>query len=85
MTDKHLHCVYCKPTNIMFGECRLTNEPLFLSDPHCDKIVLRPIDILTYYIMYINKYTDCNDAITKASEFINESGFNNYPKKGSKE
>lgn len=83
MTDRHIHCVYFRyddPSSIK-GYCLLKQEEIeYGFKPHCPNIVLRPHELLSYYLMHEGICGDwvCSDK--KALEYIERVGFNTYPK-----
>ena len=84
MSDRHLHCVYFQynDENSIDGFCLLKQEKI--EDGmrhHCDKIVLRPYYILSYFLIHNHYCEDWECTDRKAIEYLNRTGFNNYPKK----
>lgn len=83
MTDRHLHCVYFKynAKNDIKGYCLLKQKRIKRGySHHCPNIVLRPSVLLSYYIK--NPNIHWAEANKKAAEYINNGGFNDYPKGG---
>lgn len=83
MTDRHLHCVYFQyfNPNDTDGWCLLKNKHIERGyERHCDKIVLRPMEILSYFLKHNHYCEDWECADKKALEYLERSGFNTYPK-----
>ena len=83
MTDRHLHCVYFQYTNPnqADGYCLLKQEKLERGYGHCcDDIVLRPVELISYFLMHEGYCSDWECADKKALEYIDRVGFNTYPK-----
>lgn len=82
MTDRHIHCVYCQwtdPDNIK-AYCVLKQKEIeFAFKPHCDKCVLRPELVLSYFLKHENFCNTWECADKKANEYIEKVGFNTYP------
>ena len=83
MTDRHLHCVYFQynSTKGLKGYCLLKNKKIkhgFRN--HCDDYVLRPIELLSYYLRHEGYCGDWECADKKALEYLDRIGFNTYPK-----
>ena len=83
MSDRHLHRVYfkCNNQNDFNGKCLLKNKEIrFGFHQCCDKIVLRPSSVLSYFLKH-NKYCktwQCSDE--KAIEYLIKNRFNDYPR-----
>ena len=83
MSDRHWHCVYFKydNQNDVNGKCLLKNKEIrFGYHQCCDKIVLRPSSVLSYFLKH-NKYVrtwQCSDE--KAIEYLTQVKLNDYPK-----
>lgn len=83
MTDRHLHCVYFqfKDPNKADGYCLLKKKYIdYGFYTCCEDIVLRPIDVLMYYLKHSGECMDWDDANKVASDYIGYTGFNIYPK-----
>ena len=83
MTDRHLHCVYFKydDPSKPEGTCLLKQEKITRGyAPHCQDIVLRPMNILSYFLKHEQYCADWECADQKALEYLERVGFNNYPK-----
>ena len=83
MTDRHFHCVYFKfgKETHLGGECLLKKKEIKLGfKPCCEHIVLRPINILSYFLKHEKYCADWECADKKALEYIDKAGFNTYPK-----
>ena len=68
MTDRHLHCVYFQyddPDNGYY-HC-------------CERVVLRPVEVLSYFLKYEHYCEDWGCADQKALDFLDGYGFNTYP------
>ena len=84
MTDRHLHCVYFKydDPSKPEGTCLLKQEKITRGyAPHCQDIVLRPMNILSYFLKHEQYCESWECADKKALEYLEKVGFNNYPKK----
>ena len=84
MTDRHIHCVSskyddstdldgyyllkCKNIEIGFGPC-------------CENIVLRPSELLEYFLVHNNYCDNWGDAAEEVKEYLHRTNFNNYPKR----
>ena len=83
MTYRHLHCVYFQYSNPNggCGRCLLKNKHIERGyGPHCEDIVLRPTEILSYFLKHEHYCEDWECADKKALEFIDKTGINTYPK-----
>ena len=83
MTDRHLHCVYFQYTNPndAKGHCLLKDEDILMGYAHCcEYIVLRPVEILSYFLKHEQYCEDWECADKKALTYIKKAGFNTYPK-----
>ena len=84
MSDRHIHCVYFQfdsPNNVS-GHCLLKNKTIKEGYKlHCDSIVLRPMEILSYFLKHEHYCEDWECADKKALEYLERIGFNTYPKK----
>lgn len=84
MSDRHLHCVYFRYDNPSSAEgyCLLKNEKIKMGFGHCcEKIVLRPSNVLSYFLKHGQYCADWECADQKALEYLERVGFNNYPKR----
>lgn len=84
MTDRHLHCVYFQYYNLNStnGYCLLKNKKIERGyEPHCEDIVLRPQEVLSYFLKHEHYCADWVCADKKALEYLDKVGFNTYPKK----
>ena len=84
MSDRHLHCVYYQfdNSNMQGGHCLLHNKVIPLGFAHCcDSIVLRPSEVLTYYLRHDDIVADWSEANHAANRYIEHIGLNNYPRK----
>ena len=82
MTDRHLHCVYFQydSKEELEGICLLRNEIIEKGyEKCCDKIVLRPVSILSYFLKHEGYCGDWECADKKALDYLERSGFNSYP------
>ena len=82
MSDRHLHCVYFRydDKNSVEGICLLSNDIIEKGYEHCcDNIVLRPMSILSYFLKHEGYCGDWECADKKALEYLERTGFNNYP------
>lgn len=82
MTDKHVHCVYFRYNNpnSLEGYCLLKQEKITHGyRSHCKDMVLRPLDVLEYYIMNETECDGWGEAVLMAEAFMRKSKFNNYP------
>lgn len=87
MTDRHLHCVYFQFTEgiCLQGYCLLKQKEIKHGfKNHCPEMVLRPSEVLTYFLKHEKYYDDWNCASRKAFEYLDKTGFNDYPKRGEK-
>ena len=48
--------------------------------PHCPDIVLRPMELLSYFLRHEGYCGDWECADKKALEYLERIGFNTYPK-----
>lgn len=83
MTDRHLHCVYFQYDDVSSpnGKCLLKNEKIEWGFGHrCDDYVLRPQEVLSYYLKHEGYCGDWECADKKALEYLDRIGFNTYPK-----
>lgn len=83
MTDRHLHCVYFQYDDVssLNGYCLLKNKKIeYGFRNHCDDYVLRPMEILSYYLKHEGYCGDWECANKKALEYLDRIGFNTYPK-----
>ena len=83
MSDRHLHCVYFQydDKNSTDGICLLRNKIIERGyEQCCDKIVLRPAEILSYFLKHEHYCEDWECADKKALNYLERSGFNTYPK-----
>ena len=82
MSDRHLHCVYFQyfiNSNVN-GVCLLKNEEIEYGFSHCcENIVLKPSEILTYFLKHEKYCENWSDASEKSLEYLEKVGFNNYP------
>lgn len=84
MTDRHVHCVYCQFTNSneVKGHCLLKKKNIpKMYTPCCENIVLRPGEILSYFLKHEGYCGDWACADKKALDYLDRTGFNTYPKK----
>ena len=82
MSDRHLHCVYFQyfKNNNVNGICLLKNKEIEYGFKHCcENIVLKPSEILTYFLKHENYCEDWFDASEKSLEYLEKVEFNNYP------
>lgn len=83
MSDRHLHCVYFQyfDKNDLKGHCLLKNQDIEYGFHKCCKnIVLKPREILAYYLKHNNMNNSWGWANETAEEYLKGVGFNNYPK-----
>ena len=83
MTDRHLHCVYFQYTdkNSIGGFCLLKQEKIkYGFEWHCPEMVLRPLEVLTYFLKHEGYCDEWNCALKKAKKYLDKTGFNDYPK-----
>ena len=84
MTDRHIHCVYFQylEKNAGDGYCLLKQKKIKRGYAQCcDKVVLRPIEVLSYFLKHEQYCEDWLCADKKALEYIERVGFNTYPKR----
>lgn len=84
MTDRHLHCVYFRydDPNDASGYCLFKQKRIeFGFAHHCPNIVLRPTEVISYFLRHENYCENWEDADNRALEYIKRIGFNNYPQK----
>lgn len=84
MTDRHIHCVYFQfdDPNHPGGYCLLKQKEIpYGFHPHCDKIILRPMSLLSYFLKHEHYCEDWECADKKALTYLERVGFNTYPKK----
>lgn len=77
-----MHCVYFQyfNSNSTEGYCLLKQEKIERGyGHHCDKIVLRPLEVLSYFLKHEHYCEDWGCADRKALDYISRSGFNTYP------
>ena len=82
MSDRHLHCVYFQyvKNNDIKGICLLNNKEIERGFEHCcENIVLKPSEILTYFLKHENYCENWSDASNKSLGYLEKVGFNNYP------
>ena len=85
MSERNLHCVYFKYDDLSSpgGYCLLKNEKIRFAFHHCcEKIVLRPSSVLSYFLKHkchCEKWAEADDA---ALAYIHHFNFNDYPKRG---
>ena len=83
MTDRHIHCVYFqyKDPNNPKGYCLLKCKDIEMGfKPHCEDYVLRPTEVLSYFLKHNNYCDTWQYADKTAIEYIKKIGFNDYPK-----
>lgn len=83
MSDRHIHCVYFQYTEInsVKGHCLLKNKEIRYGFKQCcDKYVLKPKEILSYYLKHNGFCNSWETADERALEYLEKTGFNNYPK-----
>lgn len=83
MTDRHLHCVYFQYDDVSssHGKCLLKNKKIEWGfGHHCNDYVLRPMEILSYFLKHEGYCGDWECADKKALEYLDRIGFNTYPK-----
>ena len=81
--DRHLHCDYFKynDVNNPKGYCLLHQKEIeYGFRPHCPNIVLRPMNILSYFLKHEHYCESWECADQKALEYLERVGFNDYPK-----
>lgn len=84
MTDRHIHCVYFQydDSNDLDGYCLLKCKNIDIGfGPCCENIVLRPSELLEYFLVHNNYCDSWGDAAEEVMEYLNITNFNNYPKK----
>ena len=82
MSDRHFHCVYFQyfDTNDIAGVCLLKHKDIMRGyEQCCDKIVLKPSEILVYFLKHSNYCDNWHCAHEKALEYMEKVKFNNYP------
>lgn len=87
MSDRHLHCVYFQYNNPnkVSGYCLLKNEKIDKGYSRCcNDIVLRPHELLSYFLRHEHYCEDWECADRIALEYLNKTGFNSYPKQQKK-
>ena len=88
VTDRHLHCVYFKfddPDNPR-GRCLLKDKVIEEGfHPCCEYCVLRPFEVLAYFLKHNGYCEDWGCADTKARQYLEKVGFNNYPRQVKRE
>lgn len=83
MSDRHLHCVYFKynSNDSLEGHCLLKDKGIqYGFKQSCDKCVLRPSSIISYYLKHNNYCDDWGCSDKKAIEYLKKTKFNDYPK-----
>ena len=84
MTDRHVHCVYFKydnPDN-SGGYCLLKCKNIEIGfRPCCENIVLRPSELLEYFLVHNNYCDNWSDVAEEVMEYLHRVKFNNYPKR----
>lgn len=83
MSDRHFHCVYFQfeCSNDLGGHCLLKNEYINWGfEKCCENIVLRPEQVLSYFLKHEDYCDNWECADKKACEYIGKVGFNTYPK-----
>ena len=83
MTDRHIHCVYFqyKNPNSVKGYCLFKCKNIeYGFRPCCDNCVLRPTELLSYFLKHEHYCEDWQCADKKALEYLDKVGFNTYPK-----
>ena len=83
MTDRHIHCVYFQyiDPNDISGYCLLKSKKIkYGFKPHCDDYVLRPMELLSYFLKHEHYCEDWECADKKALDYIDRAGWNTYPK-----
>jgi hypothetical protein len=83
ITDRHIHCVYFQfdNPNDLKGHCLLKDENIQQGfKPCCEYIVLRPFEILAYFLKHNHYCEDWECADKKAVEYLDRAGFNTYPR-----
>lgn len=83
MSDRHFHCVYFQfdDSNDLGGRCLLKNEYInWEFEKCCENIVLRPEQVLSYFLKHEDYCENWECADKKAHEYIGKVGFNTYPK-----
>lgn len=83
MTDRHLHCVYFKydnPDNVR-GECLLWRKEIERGyEQCCPRVVLRPSEVVTYFLKHEHYCQDWVSASEEALDYLEKVGWmNNYP------
>lgn len=82
MTDRHIHCCYFQfddPTSIQ-GYCILKNKTIKEGfRPCCEYIVLRPFEVLAYFLKHNGYCENWECAHKKAATYLESTGFNTYP------
>ena len=84
MTDRHIHCVYFKydDSNDLDGYCLLKCKNIEIGfGPCCENIVLRPLELLQYFLVHNNYCDNWGDAAEEVKEYLHRANFNNYPKR----
>lgn len=82
MNDRHLHCVYFQydDHDNVKGYCLLKQKDVEYGYYHCcERVVLRPVEILSYFLKYGHYCEDWECADQKALDFLDRYGFNTYP------
>ena len=82
MSDRHWHCVYFQYNNPddVKGYCLLKQKNIQRGyEQCCDKIVLRPLEVLSYFLKHEHYCEDWECADQKALNYLDRVGFNTYP------
>lgn len=82
ISDRHIHCVYCVVDDLTLtdGYCLLKQKELkWVFHECCKDAVLRPIEILMYFLKHEHYCEDWGSATQTAMEYLDKVGFNKYP------
>ena len=78
MTDRHIHCVYFQydDQNDLDGYCLLKCKNIEIGfGPCCENIVLRPSELLEYFLVHNNYCDNWGDAAEEVMEYLHKTNF----------
>ena len=84
MTDRHIHCVYFKydDSNDLDGYCLLKCKNIEIGfGPCCENIVLRPSELLQYFLVHNNYCDNWGDAAEEVKEYLHRANFKKKKKR----